>query len=154
MGMAYAMKGQFAEAISACEKSVQVDDSPMLLSGLAYTYAIAGKRREAEQTVQKLEGVAKKRYVCSYEIALVYIALGQKDLAFRWFQKSLDDRSDCLVWLKVDPRLDAVREDRRFQELMKQVGTSKFKAVSHQPSAVSNHPPLGAGRCYKLSADT
>jgi hypothetical protein len=69
-----------------------------------------------------LEQLTKKRYVCSYEVATAYVLLKDKDLAFSWFDKAVEDRSDCMVVLAVDPRLDSLRSDPRFQDLLRRVG--------------------------------
>ena len=72
--------------------------------------------------LQEMEQLAKKRYVCSYEVATAYVLLGEKNQAFRWFDKAVEDRSDCMVALAVDPRLDSLRSDSRFQDLQRRVG--------------------------------
>jgi hypothetical protein len=48
--------------------------------------------------------------------------LREKDQAFRWFDKAVEERSDCMVALAVDPRLDSLRSDQRFQDLQRRVG--------------------------------
>ena len=55
-------------------------------------------------------------------IAVIHIALGEKDQAFDWMQKAYDDRSAWLVYGKVDPLFDDVRTDARFSGLMRRVG--------------------------------
>ena len=55
-------------------------------------------------------------------LAVIYIALGDKDQAFDWMQKAYDDRSAWLVYLKVDPLFDTVRQDPRFTDLLRRVG--------------------------------
>ena len=57
-----------------------------------------------------------------FEIALIDAGLGDADRAFEWLDKAYDDRSDLLVYLKVDPRLDPIRSDRRFSDLVARVG--------------------------------
>ena len=71
---------------------------------------------------QTLEEQTKSRYVCSYEVATAYVLLGKEDQAFRWFDKVVEDRSDCMVMLVVDPRLDSIRSDTRFPSLVRRVG--------------------------------
>ena len=72
--------------------------------------------------LQDLEQQAKRRYVCSYEVATAFVLLGRIDPAFRWFDKAIEDRSDCMVMLVVDPRLDSIRSDDRYPVLVRRVG--------------------------------
>lgn len=63
------------------------------------------------------QGMAPASY-----IAEIYAALGEKDHAFEWLEKALGDRDEELVFLKVNPRLDPLRSDPRFQRLLERVG--------------------------------
>jgi hypothetical protein len=72
--------------------------------------------------LQDIEQLTRKRYVCSYEVATSYVLLREKDLAFPWFDKAVEERSDCMVMLAVDPRLDSIRSDPRFHDLQRRVG--------------------------------
>jgi hypothetical protein len=53
---------------------------------------------------------------------MVYLGLGQKDRAFEWFEKAFVERSGWMAYLKVDPRLDPVRTDPRYADLLRRVG--------------------------------
>jgi serine/threonine protein kinase/tetratricopeptide (TPR) repeat protein len=122
LALPYALKGEFPEAVKEAEAGHRLDDSPIFTSILAYSYARAGRRQDAEKVLVELKEVLKKRYSCSYEVGVAYAALGEKEEAFRLFQKAYDDRSDCMPLIKVDPRLDAIRSDPRYQELVRRVG--------------------------------
>jgi len=122
MALAHALKGQSAEAIAAAATAVRVDPSPFNLALQADVYALAGRRREAEAVQAQLQQSIKHHYVCSYEVASAYIALRDYDQAYKWLDKAYDDRSDCMIWLKVDPRMDEIRKQPRFQEIMRKVG--------------------------------
>jgi len=69
-----------------------------------------------------LEQLSKERYVSAYDIALVHTGLGDKEQAFEWFEKAYQERSAALSWLKVDARLDQLRSDPRFADLIRRVG--------------------------------
>ena len=69
-----------------------------------------------------MKQLSKQRYVSSYYIALIYAGLGEKDLAFEWLENAYKERSDLLVYLNRDPRLDSLRPDPRFADLVKRVG--------------------------------
>ena len=122
LALPYAMQGRFSEAIAEGETGHRLDDSPLLESFLAGVYALAGRKADAERLVNDLEQKHKSRYSCSYEIADAYVALGQTDVAFRWFDTAYNERSDCMFALKVDPRLDRARANTRYQDLLHRVG--------------------------------
>ena len=73
---------------------------------LAQVQAASGNRVEAEKLVHQVEDMAKRRYVCDFEIAQVYTVLGQKDQAFRWLNLGQKQQCDCLVWLQSEPWMD------------------------------------------------
>jgi len=118
----YTYKGQFAEAIAECEKARGLNDDPAVLSYLASSYAQSGKRGEAFKVVAQMHELARQRYVPAYGFAFVYAALGDKDQAFQWLERSLQDRAWEIAYLKVDPAMDSLRSDPRFDELVRRVG--------------------------------
>ena len=83
---------------------------------------ISGRTAEARNDLANLVKQAHARFVTSYGVALVHAGLGEKDLAFAWLEKAVAERSHWLVWLRLDPRWDAIREDPRFQQLLSRVG--------------------------------
>jgi len=121
MGLALVQKGQLAEAVAAAERGARLDDSPLMQAMVAYVYASSGKRAEAEKRLAILVEAAKHRYVCSFEAANAFFAVGRTDEGFRWLEKAYTDRSDCMLWLKSDPRLDRFRPDPRLQDLIRRV---------------------------------
>ena len=118
----YSYEGKFAEAIAEGEKARALDDDPAVLSYLARAYALSGKRDEALKLVARMHELAKQRYVPAYGFAFPYAALGDKDQAFKWLERSLQDRSWEITYLKVDPAMDSLRSDPRFNDLVKRVG--------------------------------
>ena len=87
-----------------------------------YAVGLAGRRKEALEILKRLETLSEQRYVSPFELASMRFALGQTDLAFRWFGKACQDRSFELLYMRVDPRLDAIRSDKRFTAALKQMG--------------------------------
>ena len=71
--------------------------------------------------LRDLKELSTKKYVNAFEIALIYVGLGDKDNAFEWLDKAYQQRSDMLVYLNVDPRLDVIRHEPRFIGLVKKV---------------------------------
>ena len=118
----YNYKGQFAEAIAEGEKARELDDDPAVLAILARAYALSGRRDEAMKTVAQMHELAKQRYVPAYGFGFAYVALGDKDQAFQWLERSLQDASWEITFLKVDPAMDSLRSDPRFDDLVRRVG--------------------------------
>ncbi|MHC4141563.1 MAG: tetratricopeptide repeat protein, partial [Planctomycetota bacterium] len=122
-GLALAEKGLFADAIEVLEKGEKLDDSPQILMFLGGIYARAGYTDKAKDMLEDVERQRKTgRFICPYEIATIYLALGDLDTAFFWFDMAYEFRSPCIPWLNVDPRLDVVRDDARFEELQRITG--------------------------------
>jgi hypothetical protein len=71
--------------------------------------------------LEKLQDRAKHQYVPPYAIAVVYAGMGNRDEAFHWLQKALEDRSTSMVFLRSDPEFAALRSDPRFSQLSKTV---------------------------------
>ena len=83
------------------------------------TYGLLGKRSEAEVVLGQLRELSRRKYVSSYLPAKVYAALGEKDKAFAALDRAMEERSDWLGFVKVDPCLDPLRTDARFQQLLR-----------------------------------
>jgi TolB-like protein/tetratricopeptide (TPR) repeat protein len=122
MGDLYAEKGMYADSIAAFLKS---GNGPYALGHLGNAYARAGEKNAAQQTIARLEEHVRKDGVGRYEIALVYAGLGEKNEAFHWLQDAFLAHDVGLVYLKVDPCLDPLRSDPRFNDLLRRVGLSQ-----------------------------
>ena len=94
---------------------------PHALSHLGNTYARAGKVKEARDCLQEIRQRVKKDELGAYSAALVYAGLGEKDQAFEWLERAYEDRDQGMVFLKVDPPLDPLRSDPRFQDLLRRM---------------------------------
>jgi tetratricopeptide (TPR) repeat protein len=125
LGQGHEQKFMPDKAIDELKKAVSLSEgSSLYVSSLAHAYAIAGRRGEAEMLLQQMNERAQRNYVPSFDIAIIYAGLGQKDQALLWLEKGCQERSAWMVWLKVDPRFDFVRSDPRFQDLLRRVGVS------------------------------
>jgi tetratricopeptide (TPR) repeat protein len=122
LGVTYAQMGRLDDAIAEAQKGAQLADSPLVRAFLGYTYAAAGKKLEARKIAEELTAQRDQRYVCPYEIGTIHLWLGDKDEAFRWYEKAYDERSVCVALMKFDPRLDVVHADPRYQSLIRRVG--------------------------------
>ena len=121
--IAYLKQADISDALSLSSAS---DLENLRLAALTGRHAVSGDRNEAERMLSRLNAVAKHQYVCPYEMATAHAVLGDKDQALTWLGKGLRERSGCMPDLKVDPRLDSLRSDPRFQQLMKEVGFGTY----------------------------
>jgi tetratricopeptide (TPR) repeat protein len=123
LGDAYVERSQFREAIAALHKSQEIEDQISVpLAALGHAYAVSGRRTDARQVLDELVARSKNRHVPSYTVAVIYAGLGEKDEALAWLEKSYADRSWYMTSLKVDPKLDGLRSDPRFKDLIRRVG--------------------------------
>jgi TolB-like protein/DNA-binding winged helix-turn-helix (wHTH) protein/Tfp pilus assembly protein PilF len=119
MGRVYSQKGMHREAIAASEKILEsMPDSTLGLTEMAYSLAVAGRRKEARQILLRLEGRSTSAFVPAYDLAVIYIALNEEEVAVRYMQQAYENRDWALVVLAVEPRLDPLRSDPRFQEIL------------------------------------
>ena len=119
LALALEQKGMYAEAIANLE---QLGDSAAVRGHLGHVYAMAGKIAEAQGILRELQARAGKQQVGAYEIAFIYAALGQKDLAFQWLEKAYEQHDTGMTYLKTDPCLDPLRQDPRFEQMERRVG--------------------------------
>jgi TolB-like protein/Tfp pilus assembly protein PilF len=119
LAVVYVEKGNLQKAI---DQFRAIGDLPHVLGHLGNAYARAGEIENANQMIARLRVHVKKEGLGAYEIALVYAGLGNKDEAFAWLEKSFPVRDKGLTFLKVDPCVDPLRSDPRFQNLLRRVG--------------------------------
>lgn len=129
LALAYEQKGMLPEAVSTMEQARKLagekTDLPMVHALLAHAYALAGRKADAESELNVLTAIGQKRYVPPSYLAIVYLALGDKDRAFEYLNKSYQDRSEQLLYLGVEPLVDPLRSDPRFDVLLEQVGLKR-----------------------------
>jgi TolB-like protein/Tfp pilus assembly protein PilF len=123
LGWTYEQKRMPDEATAQFQKAVGATQGrAFFLAALGHAYAVAGRRSDAEQVLQTLSQRANKSYVSAFDVATIYAGLGEKDTAFAWLEKAAAERSSFLVYSKWEPRLDPLRSDPRFNQLLKRIG--------------------------------
>ncbi|HKC62487.1 MAG TPA: protein kinase [Pyrinomonadaceae bacterium] len=123
LGQAYEQKKMYAQAIETFQKGMtQAERHPQLLASLGHAYALAGERDKALKALDELREMSKQRYISPYSFAVIYAGLDDKEQAFAWLNKAYQDRSFFLIWLKVEPQFDSLRDDPRFQGLLRSIG--------------------------------
>jgi eukaryotic-like serine/threonine-protein kinase len=123
LGNVYVQKKSYQEAIAEYQKAIPLSgDSPDEPASLACAYALSGKSREARLVLDDLTKRSKRRYISPTVIAFIYVALGEKDEAFRLLDKAFAERDFLLVLLNAEPLFDGLRSDARFADLVRRVG--------------------------------
>jgi TolB-like protein/tetratricopeptide (TPR) repeat protein len=122
LGSALTQKGLYREAVVAFKKVLSIEYRQQTYALLAYTYAMLGQKSRARAILRGLDELSTQRYVSSYLKAIVYAGLGQSDEAFRQLEAAYAERAAWLVFLRVDPFLERLRNDRRFPAMVRRVG--------------------------------
>ena len=122
LGSALIEKGDASAGVEELEKARAIDANPVVLGNLGYAYAKSGRKDEARKLLAELEQQSKKRYVPVYWIAVIHASLDEKDEAFVLLEKAYQEHSWWLCWIKMDPKVDSLRRDSRFIDLMRRVG--------------------------------
>jgi tetratricopeptide (TPR) repeat protein len=124
LGVALQANGQLNEAIAEYRKGIELNDDPYVLALLGQAYARAGQREEAQKILSRLTEEAKSRYVHAYSFALMHLALGDKERAIDELERTYRERAEVFL-IKVDPMLDDLRGNPRFEALIQKVFAPK-----------------------------
>jgi TolB-like protein/Tfp pilus assembly protein PilF len=123
LGRSYAQKKMYAKALRILEKAIATNSGNLLLvAALGHTHALSGNKAKALGTVNELKILRRKRYVPAIYIAAVYSGMHETEEAFAWLEKSFEERSDGITYLKIERLFDSLRTDPRFPDLLKRVG--------------------------------
>ena len=130
LGLAYEEKGAFQDAIGQFDNCVRLTGgNPSMLALLGHAYAAANRRSEARTILDRLNEFSKQKYVPAYPVATIYAALGEKDEALARLEKAYDQRDSWMDYLGLDPRLDGLRSDARFADLLRRMN---LQTLLHQ----------------------
>src|SRR5271156_3538008 len=123
LGLLLRKTGCYELAMAEGEKGVKLSGgSPLMRAALAHTFAAAGRTTEALQTIDELTELAKHRYVAPYFFAGIHVGLGENDRAIEYLEKSYEEHSHWLIYLHIDPSMDGLQDNPRFQNLLRRVG--------------------------------
>jgi tetratricopeptide (TPR) repeat protein len=123
MGLALELKGDTEEAMAEYRKALQLSDDPSVLGLIGHVEASRGRQKEAREVLGQLSETAKTRYVDPYAFAAIHLALGEKDQALDRLEQAAREHSALpnLIFLKLDPYLDPLRGDARFEALVSKI---------------------------------
>jgi TolB-like protein len=126
IGMVYEQKGIYTKAVEALQTAIKLSKFGLIEWGvLAHTYAASGRKEEALKVVSQLEPTADKNPVLPQVIAAIYLELADKEKALRWLEEAFINRSSPLIWLKVDPWFDRLRQEGEFIGLLRRIGLER-----------------------------
>ena len=115
----YAQKGLYEEAIAESKEVLQaMPDSTAGLTELAYSLAAGGRQPEARRVLQRLKEKSKHDWVPAYNLAVIHVALNEQETALHYLQEAYQERDWAMMVLAVEPRLDPVRSNSNFQDLL------------------------------------
>jgi TolB-like protein/tetratricopeptide (TPR) repeat protein/DNA-binding winged helix-turn-helix (wHTH) protein len=123
LGAVYEEQGTWPQAISEYQKAVELSqNSPPALASLGCAYALAGNQDDARKILARLREASKRRYVSAFDMAVVFAAVGDQDRAFGWLEKAYAERESQMAFLNMTRRLDRLRSDPRFADLLQRMG--------------------------------
>ncbi|MGI9073623.1 MAG: winged helix-turn-helix domain-containing protein [Bryobacteraceae bacterium] len=119
LGLAYEQLDMTDEAVTEFQNArICSGGHPATIAALGHAYAIAGNQDRASEALSELEQLSKHRYVSPCWRSIVYAGIGRDDLALESLEKACEDGDVWLAWLKVEPRLDPLRSNTRFRNLL------------------------------------
>ena len=114
----------YKETITHLQKALAASpDSPDKVGALGHAHAVFKRRGYAQKALTKLHKLSERRFVSAYDFAIIYVGLEEADQAFKWLERAYEECSfSMLMSLKAEPRLETLRSDPRFQDLVRRVG--------------------------------
>lgn len=122
-GRAHMRLNNYAKAIAHLKASrTGTGEFPLMDAALGLAYAVSGKKGLTAKMAEQFKTAAKKRYIPPTYFGMLFAGLGDKDTAMEWLEKAFQERADGLTWLNVEPMLDELRPDPKFQDLVRRIG--------------------------------
>ncbi len=121
IGDCYAQKRMFAEAIAEWQKALTLAGDAQLAANLEHAYVSSGYTGYLQKRLEVLKASAQTKPVSPLDFAYTYALLGDKDHVLEWLEKAYEER-DPWLYVKGEPRLDNLRSDPRFKDLVQRLG--------------------------------
>src|SRR6185436_14189398 len=122
LGLVLAHQGQWGEAERVIREGMALPGTgTYTLATLAYVLARAGRRGEARTLLERLTAQRQSDYVSPVALATVFLGLGESDAALDWAERAFEERRGWLAYLRVNPIVDPLRDEPRFQRLVERM---------------------------------
>jgi hypothetical protein len=122
---AYVQQGRFKEALADVTSFRPDDQSGWRSATFAYIYGRSGQKLQAQRALAQLEKLGRRRRVDPAAFFYAHLGVGNTQKAFWWLEKAYTEHSSAMTTLKVDPTLDSLRSDARFQDFVRRVGLAQ-----------------------------
>lgn len=123
LGLALAAKEKYSESLASLQNAVTISsDRPFVVAELARVQAVAGKEKEARDTLNLFEAAAAENYISPVNRAKVHLGLGETDAVFEWLEKGFEERAVRMPYFMIDPQCDSIRDDKRFVKIRREMG--------------------------------
>jgi TolB-like protein/DNA-binding winged helix-turn-helix (wHTH) protein/Tfp pilus assembly protein PilF len=121
LGWVFVQTRAYEAAIAEFKKAKDLGGGSQVEADLAYVYAVSRETDRARTILDELIERSTHTYISPFDIAVVYVGLGDREQAFAWLAKAYDERARPLLGLRINPRLDSLRSDPRFVALVRRV---------------------------------
>jgi TolB-like protein/Tfp pilus assembly protein PilF len=130
--LALELQGKIPEAIAQCEKAAAITDDPAALGLLGHLYGVAGRKDEARKILEQLRQLRAQRYITAYSLVLASLGLGDRAETVNWLEQGYRDRDGGNIGkIRVDPLLDPLHGDPRFEALAEKIVPAReFKGTT------------------------
>ncbi len=137
-GVGSYIAGDHARAVALAERGAELDRSPVALIMLAQAYGYAGQKERVQSLLD--EAASAGTYICPYESAAAYLSIGDTERALSLLNEAVEKRSNCLIFLRNDPRMKVLRQDPRYQVLLTRVGLDDTALASYKRQRLTISP--------------
>ena len=121
--------GNTERAVEVLSESARLlENSALPRYMLGFALVAAGRREEADRVLECVLDLTRRQYVKPYFVAMTFAALGKVDEAFEWFEKSIEERDEWMIWFGTDIKLDALRKDKRYFEILRKTNNPIIKS--------------------------
>ena len=129
-GVGAYIAGDYPRAVQLAERGVQIDGSAVAMIMLAQAYGYAGQKEKVLPLLEKAASAGG--FICPYESAAAYLSIGDTERALTLLDDAVAKRSNCLMFLRNDPRLEPIRQDPHYQVLLNRVGLDDLAVASYK----------------------
>ncbi|MEO8679883.1 MAG: winged helix-turn-helix domain-containing protein [Vicinamibacterales bacterium] len=137
---ALTMQEKYPEALAELERAI---GTPGVIAARGYIYGRMGRKQEARKQLEALLELRKTTFVPAFYVALLYTGVGDKDQAFAWLDRAIEERSGYLMEIHVDPMFDTLHSDARFQALLHLLGHDGVKPQAARPGGQERQDYFG-----------